>query len=54
MIRDEKLQYNINREEANTSALLPVKIKFEYFKVEEILSPDKARVIEQAKFTYSP
>ena len=46
-IRDEKLQYDINREAAKISALSSGKIdKYEYFTGEEI--------IEQAKFTYSP
>ena len=52
-IRDEKLQYDINREAAEISALSPDKIdKYEYLTGEEIL-PSK-QVIEQAKFTYSP
>ena len=54
-IRDEKLQYDINREAAKKSALSSRKIdKNEYFTGEEILSPDQRRVIEQTKFTYSP
>ena len=54
-IRDEKLQYNINREPANISALLSGKIdKYEYLRGEEILPPDQRRVTEQAKFPYSP
>ena len=54
-IRDEKLQYNINREAAKISALSSGKIdKFEYLTDEEILPSDQRRVIEQAKFTYSP
>ena len=53
-IRDEKLQYDINREAAKISALSSGKIgKNEYFTGEEILPPDQRRVIEQAKFTYS-
>ena len=37
-IRDEKLQYDINREAAKISALSSVKIdKYEYFTGEEIL-----------------
>ena len=53
-IRDEKLQYVINREPAKISALSSGKIdKFEYIMMEEILCCDQRRVIEQAKFTYS-
>ena len=53
-IRDEKLQYDINREAAKISALSSEKIdKYEYLTGEEILPPDQRRVIEQAKFTYS-
>ena len=37
-IRDEKLQYDINREAAKISALSSIKIdKYEYFTGEEIL-----------------
>ena len=54
-IKDEKLQYNINREEAKILALLSGKIdKYEYLTGEEILSFEQSRIIEQAKFTYSP
>ena len=54
-IRDEKLQYNINREAAKISALSSGKIdKYEYLTGEEILPSDQSRIIEQAKFTYSP
>ena len=54
-IRDEKLQYDINREAAKISALSSGKIdKYEYLTGEEILPSDQRRVIEQAKFTYSP
>ena len=53
-IRDEKLQYDINREAAKTSALSSGKIdKYEYLTGEEILASDQSRIIEQAKFTYS-
>ena len=52
-IRDEKLQYNINREAAKKSALPSGKIdKYEYITGEEILPSDQRRVIEQAKFAY--
>ena len=54
-IRDEKLQYDINREAAKISTLSSNKIgKYEYFTGEEILSFDKEQIIEQAKFTNSP
>ena len=37
-IRDEKLQYDINREDAKVSALSPSKVdKYEYLTGEEIL-----------------
>ena len=54
-IRDEKLKHDINREAANISALSSGKIdKYEFLTGAEILPPDQGRVIEQAKFTYSP
>ena len=54
-IRDEKLQYDITREAAKISALSSGKIdKYEFLRGEEILPPDQKKVIEQAKFTYSP
>ena len=53
-IKNEKLQYNINREAAKTSALSSGKIdKYEYLTGEEILPSDQSRIIEQAKFTFS-
>ena len=54
-IRDEKLQYDINREAAKISALSSGKIdKYEYLTGEEILPSNQQRIIKQAKFTYSP
>ena len=54
-IRDEKLQYDINREAAKISALSPGKYdKYEYLTGEETLSSNQQQIIEQAKFTYSP
>ena len=54
-IRDEKLQYNINREAAKISALSSGTIyKYEYLTGEDILSSNQQQIIEQAKFTYSP
>ena len=47
-IRDEKLQYDINREAAKILALPSSKIEnYEYLTDEEILLPDQSRVIEQ-------
>ena len=54
-IKDENLQYDINREAAKTSALSTGKIdKYEYLTGEEILPSNQRQIIEQAKFTYSP
>ena len=54
-IRDEKLQYNINREAAKISALSSAKIhKYEYLTGEDILPSNKQQIIGQTKFTYSP
>ena len=53
--RDEKLQYDINREAAKISALSSGKIhKYEYLTGEDILPSNKQKIIEQDKFTYSP
>ena len=46
-IKDEKLQYDINREAAKID-------KYEYLTGEEILPSNQQQIIEQAKFTYSP
>ena len=54
-IKDEKPQYDINREAAKISALSSGKIdKYEYLTGEEILPSNQKQIIEQAKFTYSP
>ena len=53
-IRDEKLQHDINREATKISALSGKIDKYEYLTGEEILPPNERRVIEQAKFAYSP
>ena len=54
-IKDEKLQYDINREAAKISALSSGKLdKYEYLTGEEILPSNQQQIIEQAKFTYSP
>ena len=54
-IKDEKLQYDINREAAKISALSSGKIdKYEYLTGEEILPSNQQQIIQQGKFTYSP
>ena len=54
-IKDEKLQYDINREAAKISALSSGKIdKYEYLTGEEILPSNQQQIIQQAKFVYSP
>ena len=54
-IRDEKLQYDINREAAKISVLSSSKIhKYEYHTGEYISPSNKQQIIEQARFTYSP
>ena len=53
-IRDEKLQYDINREAAKIFALSSKKFnKYEYLTGEEILPSNQKQMLEQAKFTYS-
>ena len=53
-IRDEKLQYDINREAAKTPALSSGKIdKYEYLTGAEILPSNQQQILGQAKFTYS-
>ena len=54
-IRDEKLQYDINREAAKLSVLSSGEIdKYEYLTGEEILPSNQRQIIEHAKFAYSP
>ena len=54
-IKDEKLQYDINREAAKISALSSGKIhKYEYLTSEDILPSNQQQIKEQVKFTYSP
>ena len=54
-IRDEKRQHDINREVGKLSPLSSDKIeKYKYLTGEKILPFDQSRMIEQAKFTYSP
>ena len=52
-IKDEKLEYNINREAAKQSSSSRGKIeKYEYITGEKLFPPDQSRVKEQTKFTY--
>ena len=52
-IKDEKLQYDINREAAKISSLSSAKIhKYEYLTGEDILPSNQQQIIEQAKFIY--
>ena len=54
-IRDENLQYDINKEAAKISALSSGKInKYEYLTGEDILPSNQHQIIEQARFTYYP
>ena len=54
-VKDEQLQYDINREAAKISVLSSGKIdKYEYLTGEEILPSNQQQIIEQTKFTYSP
>ena len=54
-IRDEKLPYDFNREEAKISAVSSGKIdNWEYLTGEEILPSNLRQIIGQAKFTYPP
>ena len=54
-IRDEKLQYDINREAAKISVLSSRKIdKYEFLTGEDILPSNQQQLIEQVRFTYSP
>ena len=54
-IKDEKLQYDINREAAKISALSSAKIhKYEYLTGKDMLPTNQQQIIEQTKFTYSP
>ena len=50
-IKDEKLQYDINRKAANISALSSGNIdKYEYLTGKEMLPSNQQQIIEQAKF----
>ena len=51
-IRDEKLQYDINRGAAKISALSSNKFnKYEYLIFEEVLPSNQKQIIQQAKLT---
>ena len=53
-IKDENLQYNINREAAKISLLSSGKLhKYEYLTGEDIIPSNQQQIIEQAKFTDS-
>ena len=53
-IRDEKLQYDINREAAEISALSSGTIdNYEYLTGEEILTSNRRLIIEKAKLACS-
>ena len=53
-IRDEKLEYDINREAAKISSESSGKLhKYEYLTGEDILPSNQQQIIEQARFTYS-
>ena len=54
-IKDEKLQYDINREAAKISALSSGKLhKYEYLTGEDIVPSTQQQILEQTKFTYCP
>ena len=55
IIKDEKLQYDFDRETAKISTLSSGKIdKCEYLTGEDILPYDLSRIIQQEELTYSP
>ena len=52
-IRNEKLEYDIDRKAAKISTLLSGKIhKYEYLTGEDILPSNQQQIIEQARFTF--
>ena len=54
-IRNEKLQYDINKEAEKISALSSGKLhKYEYLTGEDILPSNQQQIIEHTKFPYSP
>ena len=53
-VKDEKLQYDSNREAAKILPLSSGKIdKYEYLTGEEILPSNQKQIVKQTKFTYS-
>ena len=51
-IKDEKAQYNINREAAKISSLSSSKInKYDYLTGKVVLSSNQEQIIEEAKLT---
>ena len=53
-IRDEKIQYDINREAAKISTWSSGKIhKYESLTGEDILPSNQQQIMKQARFTYS-
>ena len=54
-VKDQKLQYNINRDETKISTLSSEKIdKNKYLTGKEIFPSKQKQIIERAKCTYSP
>ena len=54
-IRDEKLQYHINKEAAKISALSSGKThRYQYLTGEDILPSNQQQITEQGRFTYFP
>ena len=53
-IIDEKVQDDINREVTKILLSSGKIYKYEFLAGEEILPSDQSRIIQQAKFTYSP
>ena len=54
-VTDENQQHNINKEAAKILTLSSRKIdKYEYLTDKGILHSDQRKIIEQAKFLYSP
>ena len=54
-IKEDKVQYDINKEAPKISALSSSEIhKCKYRRGEEILPSNQEQIIGQAKFTYSP
>ena len=53
-IKDEKIQYDINREASKISALSSGNIhEYEYLTSEDVLRSNQQQVTQQVRFTYS-